>query len=155
MIHYYYGFGKGKTSSALGAGLRAKGNGMSVLLVQFFKDNKSGELSSVPFDVFPAPEKIPFNVGVDEYLPWVMKALEYIKNCNYEVVILDEFADLIPKFISFDEAKSVIGDSSKEYIITGHYFNDDLCEIADYLTRFEKEKHPYDKGVKARKGIEY
>ena len=155
MIHYYYGFGKGKTSSALGAGLRARGNGMSVLLVRFFKDNKSSELASAPFDIYPAPEKIPFNVSVEEYMPWVKNALDYISKCESDVIILDEFADLIPKFISFDEAKSVLADSSREYIITGHYHNEALYELADYVTRFEKEKHPYDNGVQARKGIEY
>lgn len=155
MIHYYYGFGKGKTSSALGAGMRAKGNNMSVALVRFFKDNKSSELASVPFDIYPAPEKIPFNFSVEEYMPWVKNALDYISKCESDVIILDEFADLIPKFISFDEAKSVVADSSREYIITGHYYNEDLYKIADYVTRFEKEKHPYDNGVQARKGIEY
>ena len=155
MIHYYYGFGKGKTSSALGVGLRARGNDMSVLLVRFFKDNNSSELASAPFDIYPAPEKIPFNVSVEEYMPWVHTAVEYVKSSNYDVVILDEFADLIPKFISFDEAKSVLADSSREYIITGHYHNEALHELADYVTRFEKEKHPYDNGVQARKGIEY
>ena len=155
MIHYYYGFGKGKTSSALGVGLRARGNGMSVLLVRFFKDNKSSELASAPFDIYPAPEKIPFNVGVEEYLPWVKNALDYISKCENDVIILDEFADLIPKFISFDEAKSVLNNSNREYIITGHYRNPELVSLADYVTHFEKEKHPYDNGVQARKGIEY
>ena len=155
MIHYYYGFGKGKTSLALGVGLRARGNGMSVLLVRFFKDNNSSELASAPFDIYPAPEKIPFNVSVEEYLPWVNTAVEYVKSSNYDVVILDEFADLIPKFISFDEAKSVLNNSNREYIITGHYRNPELVSLADYVTRFEKEKHPYDNGVQARKGIEY
>ena len=88
-------------------------------------------------------------------MPWVHTAVEYVKSSNYDVVILDEFADLIPKFISFDEAKSVLADSSREYIITGHYHNEDFYKIADYVTRFEKEKHPYDNGVQARKGIEY
>ena len=109
MIHYYYGFGKGKTSSAVGAGMRAFGAGMSVLFVQFFKDNKSSERSVLPFEVYPCPDSLPFNVG-EEY---------------------------------------------KEYIITGHNYLNELGDIADYVTRFEKIKHPYDSGVPARKGIEF
>ena len=56
MIQIYYGYGKGKTTAAIGAGMRAKGAGMSVLLVQFFKNNKSSELSVLPFDIFKAPD---------------------------------------------------------------------------------------------------
>ena len=59
MIQIYYGFGKGKTTAAIGQGVRAKGSGMNVLLVQFLKDNKSSELKEIKkleFDVFEAPD---------------------------------------------------------------------------------------------------
>lgn len=153
MIHYYYGFGKGKTSSAVGAGMRAYGAGMSVLFVQFFKDDKSSERSVLPFEIYPCPESLAFNVG-DEYKAFVEKAVEYIKTVNCDVIILDEFADLIPRFLSVDEMKSIFS-FDKEYIITGHNYLNELGDIADYVTRFEKIKHPYDSGVPARKGIEF
>ncbi len=153
MIHYYYGFGKGKTSSAVGAGIRAYGSGMKVLFVQFFKDDKSNERSAVPFEVYPAPNRLPFNVG-REYQEYVDKAIDYIKNSTCDMIILDEFGDLIPQFVSFEDIKNIF-DDSKEYIITGHSFFSPLGDVADYVTRFEKIKHPYDKGVKARKGIEF
>lgn len=153
MIHYYYGFGKGKTSSAVGAGMRAYGAGMSVLFVQFFKDDKSSERSVLPFEIYPCPESLPFNVG-EEYKAFVEKAVEYIKTVNCDVIILDEFADLIPRFLSADEMKSIFS-FDKEYIITGHNYLNELGDIADYVTRFEKIKHPYDSGVPARKGIEF
>lgn len=153
MIHYYYGFGKGKTSSAVGAGMRAYGAGMSVLFVQFFKDDKSSERSVLPFEVYPCPESLPFNVG-EEYKTFVDKAVEYIKTVNCDVIILDEFSDLIPRFLSVDEMKSIFS-FDKEYIITGHSYLSVLGDIADYVTRFEKIKHPYDSGVPARKGIEF
>lgn len=153
MIHYYYGFGKGKTSSAVGAGMRAYGAGMSVLFVQFFKNDKSSERSVLPFEVYPCPESLPFNVG-EEYKAFVEKAVEYIKTVNCDVIILDEFADLIPHFLSADEMKSIFS-FDKEYIITGHNYLNELGDIADYVTRFEKIKHPYDSGVPARKGIEF
>lgn len=153
MIHYYYGFGKGKTSSAVGAGMRAYGAGMSVLFVQFFKNDKSSERSVLPFEVYPCPESLPFNVG-EEYKAFVEKAVEYIKTVNCDVIILDEFADLIPRFLSVDEMKSIFS-FDKEYIITGHNYLNELGDIADYVTRFEKIKHPYDSGVPVRKGIEF
>ena len=74
-------------------------------------------------------------------------------NVKY-VIILDEFIDLIPNFISLDDAKKLLN-NDKEYILTGHSRIDELVEIADYVTNFQKEKHPYDNGVNARRGIEY
>ena len=63
MIQIYFGYGKGKTTSALGQGMRAKGAGKNVLLVQFLKNNKSSELAVLPFDIFKSPENLPFNPG--------------------------------------------------------------------------------------------
>lgn len=154
MIHIYYGYGKGKTSSAVGAGIRAYGAGMSVLLVQFLKDDKSSELNAVPFEMFKAPRELHFNPSKEEYQPWVDSAVEYINSSNAEVVILDELLDVIPKFVSLETVISILN-RNREYIITGHIKNDKLNELADYVTHFEKGKHPFDMGVKARKGIEF
>lgn len=153
MIHYYYGYGKGKTSSAIGAGMRAKGAGMSVSFVQFLKDNKSSELSVLPFDIFEAPDSLPFNPDAS-YKTWINSAIEWVKASKSDVIILDEFADIIPRFISLDDAKELLS-LDKEIIITGHAMISELVDIADYVTNFQKEKHPYDKGAKARLGIEY
>lgn len=154
MIHVYYGFGKGKTTSAIGAGMRAYGAGKTVLFVQFLKNNRSSELKAVPFDVFEAPDAVSFQPG-DDYLPWVDAALDYIKKSDCDVVILDEFIDLIPKFLSVHDSLDIIGNSDKEFILTGHYHVKELTEAADYVTVFQKEKHPFDHGVQARFGIEY
>lgn len=154
MIQIYYGDGKGKTTASLGAGMRAYGAGQRVLLVQFFKDNKSSELSALPFDIFKAPDSLPFNPD-GSYLDWVNKALSYIKNNDCDMIILDEFLDLIPKFLSVDDAISLLSDDKKEYVITGHKRVEELFDIADYISLVKKEKHPFDIGVKARKGIEY
>lgn len=153
MIQIYYGNGKGKTTAAIGAGMRAYGAGKRVLLVQFFKDNKSSELASLPFDVVDAPDSLPFNPGA-EYKPWVDSAIESVKAYDGDVIILDEFLDLIPSFLSVKDAMTLL-DYNKEYIITGHRTIQPLFELADYITLMKKEKHPYDLGIKARKGIEY
>lgn len=153
MIHIYYGYGKGKTCSALGAGMRAVGSGMTVSLVRFLKDDTSGELGVLPFKIYPSPHKLSFNPGA-EYQSWVDGALEYIRRCDSQVIILDEFLDIIPDFLGTDDALSLLSDD-REYIITGHKSIQQMVECADYVTFFEKKKHPYDRGLNARKGIEF
>ncbi len=154
MIHIYYGYGKGKTSSAIGAGMRAKGAGKSVFFAQFLKDNKSSELTVLPFDIFEAPESVAFNPDAS-YKEWTDAAIDAAKNSPCDFIILDEFLDVIPNFVSIAEAIDLLKNTDKEIIITGHKEIKELFELADYLTFMDKIKHPYDKGVKARKGIEY
>ena len=141
MIQIYYGFGKGKTTAAIGQGMRAKGAGNTVTLVQFLKDNKSSELPVLPFDIFNAPDALPFNPS-KEYQAWVDSAIDYIISSKSNMIILDEFGilDML---------------NGREIVITGHKKVEKLFEKADYITFMDKIKHPYDMGVKARKGIEY
>ena len=153
MIHIYYGNGKGKTTAAIGLGIRARGAGLGVSLVQFLKDNKSSELGAADFEVFEAPGSLPFNPG-REYQEWVNSAVSFIENCKSDVIILDEFLDVIPDFLSVNKALELINRDA-EIIITGHKEVKELFEKADYITHMKKEKHPFDKGIKARKGIEY
>ncbi len=155
MIQIYYGFGKGKTTAAIGQGMRAKGAGNTVTLVQFLKDNKSSELSVLPFDIFNAPDTLPFNPG-KEYQAWVDSAIDYIISSKSNMIILDEFLDVIDSFVPADKALGILDMfNGREIVITGHKKVESLFEKADYITFMDKIKHPYDMGVKARKGIEY
>ncbi len=155
MIQIYYGLGKGKTTAAIGQGMREKGAGNTVTFVQFLKDNKSSELSVLPFDIFNAPDTLPFNPGKD-YQVWVDSAIDYILNSKSDMIILDEFLDVIDSFVSIDKALDILDKlSGREVVITGHKEITRLFEKADYITFMDKIKHPYDLGVKARKGIEY
>lgn len=155
MIHIYYGLGKGKTTAAIGLGMRAYGAGNSVLLVQFLKDNKSSELNAVPFDIYNAPDKLSFNPD-KSYQPWVDGALDYVSSSNKDVIILDEFLDVIDSFISIDNAVRLLNElKGKEIIITGHKEIGPLFDLADYITLMDKKRHPYDNGIGARRGIEY
>ena len=153
MIHIYYGFAKGKTTAAIGLGLRAHGAGMKVAMVQFLKDCTSSELKVLPFEVFKSPESLPFNPGED-YRLWTDSALAYIQSTDADMLILDEFLDVIPKFIDLQKALSLLEDD-REIVVTGHNVPPLILEKGDYITHFEKMRHPYDKGVKARKGIEF
>lgn len=154
MIHVYYGWGKGKTTCALGCGMRACGAEMNVLLVQFLKDNQSAELKTLPFEIFQAPDSLPFHPG-REYQAWVDGAVRHIKHSSADMIILDEFLDIVGGFISAESAVRLIKDLNAEVIITGHKAVKEILDIADYITLFEKIRHPYDSGVKARRGIEY
>ena len=154
MIHIYYGYGKGKTCSAIGAGMRAYGAGLSVLLVQFFKDNQSSERKVLPFEMYKSPDELPFNPD-NSYKQWVYSAIECIKNSKADMIILDEFLDAADKFISTQDAVELIKNLKGEVIITGHCTNDEIFSLADYITCFEKIKHPFDNGIRARAGVEY
>lgn len=155
MIHINYGYGQGKTTAALGLGMRAYGSGKSVLLVQFLKDNKSSELNALAFDIVKAPDSLPFNPD-SSYQPWVDCTLKQIKESDCDIIILDEFLDVIGGFVTETQAAELINSlSDKEILITGHKEIESIFNMADYITYFEKKKHPYDSGVKARKGIEY
>ena len=146
---------QGKTTAAIGQGMRAKGAGNTVTLVQFLKDNKSSELSVLPFDIFNAPDTLPFSPG-KEYQEWVDSAIDYIISSKSNMIILDEFLDVIDSFVPADKALGILDMlGGREIIITGHKKVESLFEKADYITFMDKIKHPYDMGVKARKGIEY
>ncbi|MCM1114816.1 MAG: cob(I)yrinic acid a,c-diamide adenosyltransferase [Clostridium sp.] len=154
MIHVYYGMGKGKTTCAIGAGMRAFGAGRRILLIQFLKDNKSSELKALPFDIFNAPDALPFHPD-KSYQPWIDSAIDCIKNTDADFIILDEFLDIIGDFITEQDALLLLDRLEGEVIITGHKEMDAVLSKADYVTHFAKIKHPYDSGVKARPGIEY
>ena len=94
MIQIYYGFGKGKTTAAIGQGMRAKGAGNTVTLVQFLKDNKSSELSVLPFDIFNAPDTLPFNPG-KEYQAWVDSAIDYIMSSKSNMISSMNFSTFL------------------------------------------------------------
>jgi cob(I)alamin adenosyltransferase len=77
---------------------------------------------------------------------------------NYDMVVLDEVNVAVYfKLIKLDELVGLISEKppNVELILTGRYADARLIELADLATEMVKLKHPYDKGVKARKGIEY
>ncbi len=160
MIHIYYGDGKGKTTAALGLALRACGAGKKVLFISFLKDNSSCErMAQSGIEFYKNPDKLPFPSNMTDkekrsYSVWMKEALGSAFSSDAEVVVLDEFLDAAT-FLDSAEMNALPLDDSREYIITGHIHNEILFDKADYITEMKKIKHPYDKGVKARKGIEF
>ena len=169
LVQVFTGNGKGKTSAALGTVLRASGHGLRIYIVFFMK-------GKYPYGEFSTLSKLP-NVDIasfglrclidpaninPEEIEQAKLALsaarEAMLSGNYDIVVLDEVnVALHFKLIELDEVVRLIGDKPQnvELILTGRYADAKLIELADLVTEMIKLKHPYDKGVKARKGIEY
>ncbi len=163
MIQTYYGNGKGKTTAACGAAVRAVGNGMRVLWVSFFKDGSSCEC---------APLK---TLGVEVLIPRVgytlfeedgakRKAraecyralLEGIED-RYDLIVLDEALDMVPEHLQEEELLALLLPLAEksELVLTGHRLPEAIRQRSDYLSKVTAEKHPYERGLGARRGIEY
>ena len=172
LIHIYYGDGKGKTTAALGLALRASGCGKSVVVVQFLKDWKCGELDSLAnlqgitvlrgkaqgsifFHEMTDEEKLETRTIHDENLK---KALDLQENGQCDILVLDEVIDAYNlgalDAVLFRELLNKKPEPL-ELILTGHSPDAQLLEHADYVTEMVKRKHPYDNGVTARRGIEF
>lgn len=179
MLEIYHGTGKGKTTAAAGLALRAAGNHIPVLFVQFMKNGTSGEiqlLKELPDIQVMIPETFyGFTKNMTE------KQKEETKNCYQEilekieqktrkiccennstetihmVVILDEALHACSHQLLSETALCSYIDSyheKAEIILTGQHPSEQLCQRADYISEIKKIKHPYDKGITARIGIE-
>jgi cob(I)alamin adenosyltransferase len=172
LIHYYYGYGKGKTTAALGLAMRAAGCGCKVVLVHFLKDWNCGELDS--FKLLPNvtvllgkatgsvfvrdmtdEQKAETKAIHDENL---RKALELQINGQCDLLVLDEASDAYMLGVLDSGLLRDLLDNkpeTMELVVTGHDPEPMLLERADYVTEMVKHKHPYDKGVESRRGIEF
>ncbi len=168
-LHIYTGEGKGKTTAATGLALRALGCEKKVVFCQFFKYGSSGEIKAL--QTF---EHLTY-VKSDTVFPLAFKMTEEqkleAKKCFSE--LFEQAASIAPQcdVIIFDEIISTynLGFLDKEHVITtlqkltehcevvttGREPADELCAIADYISNIQSIKHPYDSGMKARKGIEF
>lgn len=170
LIHLYYGDGKGKTSAALGLALRAIGHGLKVLVVQFMKGRHwIGEFKAKEkiqgYDVkqFGTPNFInlyaPDSKDKERALQGLKYAMEAMKSNQYDVVILDESIYAVEYgLIALSNLLDVIKNKPRhiELVLTGGRDPpEELLELADYVTHFSMEKHPYMNGIQARKGIDF
>lgn len=168
-LEVFTGEGKGKTSAALGVALRAAGHGLRVYIVFFMKGAfPYGEqkvlvtLPTVTVARFGFEEFVdPANVKPEEKEE-ARKALDAARTAmlslNYDVVILDEVNVAASwKLIDVEEVLKLINQRPEnvELILTGRNADPKVVEKADLVTMMVKVKHPYDKGVLARKGIDY
>lgn len=171
LIEVYTGDGKGKTSASVGLCVRARGHNFKVLFVQFIKGSKTGEiepLKTIGVDILrdEGTSKFIFEMNSDEKRAYksteenlFSKAKE--KAPFYDVVVLDEILGAVStEMIEFDELMDFLKDKPKscELILTGR--TDEkiikkLSDVADLVSSVNMEKHPYEKGIAAREGIEF
>ena len=171
LVIVHTGHGKGKTTAAMGIALRAAGHGLKILMIQFIKGSwKYGELESikklVPFFQIKPMGKGFIRFDKDgagpEDIQAVKEAWEYFKRemtsgyCN--IIILDEINYAIDyQLISIKEVLETIKSKPDELhlILTGRNAHPELIEAADLVTEMREIKHPFQKGIKAQKGIEF
>lgn len=167
-VHVYTGNGKGKTTSAIGLGIRAAGNDFKVHMIQFMKGRKYCELITLDklknftysqhgrdeFVNKNNPEKIDIDMAKEGF----SYAKELIKSNKYDMIILDEINVAVDfNLISLEELLKIVKEKPEklELVLTGRYAKKDIIKLADYVTEMLEIKHPYQKGVQARRGCDF
>ena len=170
MIHIYTGDGKGKTTAAVGLAVRALGHGLNVVFVQFLKGGETGEVSSLEdlgAEVIRSPHRHGFwwtlgdrekEVVRNEHNRILRTVLDLCHSGRPpELLVLDEFTYVYngdmadPQLCA--QLLQAIGKKT-ELVITGRDPGP-LAARADYLTEMKAVQHPFDRGIAARKGVEY
>lgn len=169
MLHIYCGDGKGKTTCSMGLAVRAAGHGRSVVVAQFLKGGNSGErvvLESLPsVNCIPVPETIKFVFAMNEQEKAEARAQmtgafeqAVAASRNSDLLVLDELCSAISTgMVPLETVLDFLDNCPEqlEVVITGRDPAPELQERADYITEMRKIKHPFDKGVNAREGIEW
>ena len=179
MVQVYTGNGKGKTTCALGAGLRAAGHGLNVIMICFMKakiairgeeeEINYGEFGSTDliqnFTIIPVGRETfvdkenPDPVDVKMAQDGLKLAQDAIREQKCDLLILDELNVTVEwNLISLEEQLSLISSkpNAMELIITGRYATKEVLAAADLVTEMKEIKHYYsDKKVQARKGFDF
>ncbi|MHA2226623.1 MAG: cob(I)yrinic acid a,c-diamide adenosyltransferase [Candidatus Hodarchaeales archaeon] len=169
LIHVITGDGKGKTTSALGLALRAAGHSYNTLIIQFMKKGWDyGELKIL--DTIPQITIIQYGtpefvdraalkkIDLDEARAALARARKAILEERWDILILDEINVAIDfNLISETDILDLIKQkpSNLELVLTGRNASNNIIDRADYHTEIHERKHPYQKNILARKGVEY
>jgi cob(I)alamin adenosyltransferase len=171
-VQIYTGNGKGKTTAALGLGLRAAGNKYRVFMVQFLKSGKTGELESIDslkpyFQIFRFEKPRGFfwtlnEAEKEELKQEVKEGLNFSENVLKEglcdILILDEIMGALKnELLSESDILGLIENKPDniEIIMTGRNVPQAIIDKADLVTEMKDIKHYFNNGVQAREGIEY
>jgi cob(I)alamin adenosyltransferase len=169
LLMVFTGNGKGKTTAALGLAMRAAGHGLKTCFIQFIKGSwKYGELDAVE----RFRDVIDFHV-MGKGFTWKSKDLEKdkaearrawqfaqdaIASNRYHLVVLDEFTYLLKYgIIDLQPVLAVLASKPENLhvAVTGRDAPEKLLAAADLVTEMREIKHPFQKGIKAQKGIEF
>jgi len=166
-VQVYTGNGKGKTTAVLGLSIRAAGAGLKVFIAQFIKKGNYSEIKAlkrfsdlITVEQFGGGRFIKGNPAAKD-IEAARKGIEKIKSIvssgNYKMVILDE-ANVAVKLglFSVEDLLSIIANKAEEVeiVITGRNADQRIIEKSDLVTEMKEMKHYFQKGVKARIGIE-
>lgn len=171
LVIVYTGEGKGKTTAALGLVLRAAGYKKKVLIVQFGKIWFTGELEGVKM-LAPYVKIVQGGLGFvkifddhstfSEHIKMANKTLDYLYketlSNKWDVVVADEIVGaLAGKLLTFTQVKKLIKDKPEkvDLILTGHHGKKNLFALADLVTEMIPIKHPFEKGLLAKPGVDY
>lgn len=169
LVQVYTGEGKGKTSAAFGLTLRAIGRGLKVYIIQFIKGGFDygelyvvNKLPNLTLRAFGKGEFVTEEPPGKEDVTLAQEALklaeEIVKHGEHDIVILDEInVALNLSLVRIERVLELIRNKPKhvELVLTGRNAPQEIIEKADLVTKMKEVKHPYSKGYKARKGIEY
>lgn len=172
LLVVYTGKGKGKTTAALGIVLRSVGHGYKVGMIQFIKGEwYYGELSSSKrlepeFEMIAAGKGfvgiIDDDHAIEDHQRAAQEAValanERLSSGLYDVMILDEINYAIKlNLVSVQNVLDIIKKKPKKttLVLTGNYAPAEIIAVADLVTEMKEIKHPYQFGVKAKKGIDY
>ena len=168
----YTGKGKGKTTAALGIALRATGYNKKICMIQFIKGSwHYGEMSSSK-RLEPEFEMVAIGKGfvgiLDDNSPRedhekiaqeaIKISNEKIHSGKYDIVILDEINYAVNlQLISINDVLNLIKNkpSDVDLVLTGNYAKDEVIEMADLVTEMKQVKHPFQRGIKAKEGIDF
>lgn len=171
-IHIYCGDGKGKTTAAIGLSVRSCGRGWSVVLSQFLKGSTSGELNvlrNLPnYHYVEAPTttcKFVFQMDDQEKMEYGQQVrqhfadtVEAVKKYHAKLLVMDEVLDAVAMGMLSDETLAEFlrnRPEDLEVVMTGRAPTPCTDPLADYITRMQKVRHPFDKGLNARLGVEF
>ncbi len=170
MIHIYTGDGKGKTSAAVGLAVRMAGRGKTVTVARFLKTEDSGEVEGLrrleQVTVIPLEKSFGFvwNMTKEEkqeaaaYYRTIWEQAERAGRDGIDLLVLDELmAAWKYEFVDRERVLSFLRHLPRglEVVLTGRDVPGELEDMADYITEMKKIRHPFDRGVAAREGIEY
>jgi cob(I)alamin adenosyltransferase len=172
IVIVYTGNGKGKTTASLGVALRAVGHGLKVCMVQFIKGEwHYGELNSLKklepdFELIVAGKGfigiIDDDHAFEEHVRAAKTALDIVERKMsldiFDIIILDEINYAVHLgLLNLDDVMKIVRNRPKHLslILTGNYACEEIILLADLVTEMKEIKHPYKKGIKAKRGIDF
>jgi len=169
LVIVYTGAGKGKTTAALGMAMRSVGHGMKIAVVQFIK----GAIDTAEERILKGFDDQVTFLRMGEGYTWETQdrerdkrfaqeawniVLTFLRDAQYGMVILDELNIAIHhEYVTLQQVLDGLNERPPmmHVVITGRGAKDELIEVADLVSEMKMVKHPFRKGVKAQKGVEF